>query len=73
MHSSLRCFDVAYETGLSGTSRLHDLFVKVEGMTPGEYKNGGQELQINYSFARSPFGTVMVASTAKGHLPYCFC
>lgn len=59
-------FDVAYETGLSGTSRLHDLFIKVEGMTPGEYKNGGQELCINYSFAESPFGTVIVASTAKG-------
>ncbi|HMI04696.1 MAG TPA: methylated-DNA--[protein]-cysteine S-methyltransferase [Pedobacter sp.] len=59
-------FDVAYETGLSGTSRLHDLFVKVEGMTPGEYKNGGQELHINYSFAESPFGTIIVASTAKG-------
>lgn len=59
-------FDVAYETGLSGTSRLHDLFIKVEGMTPGEYKNGGQELHINYSFAESPFGTVIVASTAKG-------
>jgi AraC family transcriptional regulator of adaptative response/methylated-DNA-[protein]-cysteine methyltransferase len=59
-------FDVAYETGLSGTSRLHDLFVKVEGMTPGEYKNGGQELHINYSFAESPFGSVIVASTAKG-------
>lgn len=34
-------FDVAYNTGLSGTGRLHDLFVKIEGMTPGEYKNGG--------------------------------
>ena len=59
-------FDVAYETGLSGTSRLHDLFVKVEGMTPGEYKNGGQELRINYSFAESPFGTIIVAATPKG-------
>jgi AraC family transcriptional regulator of adaptative response/methylated-DNA-[protein]-cysteine methyltransferase len=59
-------FDVAYETGLSGTSRLHDLFVKIEGMTPGEYKNGGQELQINYSFAESPFGLLIVAATSKG-------
>ncbi len=33
-------FDAAYETGLSGTGRLHDLFVNIEGMTPGEYKNG---------------------------------
>jgi AraC family transcriptional regulator of adaptative response/methylated-DNA-[protein]-cysteine methyltransferase len=59
-------FDTAYETGLSGTSRLHDLFIKVEGMTPGEYKNGGEALIINYSFADSPFGRVLVASTTKG-------
>ena len=37
-------FDAAYETGLSGTGRLHDLFVKIEGMTTGEYKNGGESL-----------------------------
>jgi AraC family transcriptional regulator of adaptative response/methylated-DNA-[protein]-cysteine methyltransferase len=59
-------FDVAYETGLSGTSRLHDLFVTIEGMTPGEFKNGGSNLIINYSFAESPFGHILVASTTKG-------
>jgi len=59
-------FDTAYETGLSGTGRLHDLFMKIEGMTPGEYKNGGEQLRINYSFAESPFGTILVASTPKG-------
>ena len=59
-------FDAAIETGLSGTSRLHDLFVKIEGMTPGEYKNGGENLLINYSFAESPFGNIIVASTTKG-------
>jgi len=59
-------FDTAFETGLSGTGRLHDLFIKVEGMTPGEYKNGGEQLNINYSFAESPFGTIIVASTLKG-------
>ncbi len=59
-------FDAAYETGFSGTGRLHDLFVKIEGMTPGEYKNGGENLSINYSFAETPFGNILVASTAKG-------
>jgi AraC family transcriptional regulator, regulatory protein of adaptative response / methylated-DNA-[protein]-cysteine methyltransferase len=59
-------FDVAYETGLSGTSRLHDLFMTIEGMTPAEYKHGGKSLQINYSFAESPFGNLIVASTSKG-------
>lgn len=59
-------FDAAFETGLSGTGRLHDLFINIEGMTPAEYKNGGKELAINYSFADSPFGTILVASTPKG-------
>jgi AraC family transcriptional regulator of adaptative response/methylated-DNA-[protein]-cysteine methyltransferase len=59
-------FDTAYETGLSGTGRLHDLFINIEGMTPAEYKNGGRELSINYSFAESPFGNIIVASTPKG-------
>jgi AraC family transcriptional regulator of adaptative response/methylated-DNA-[protein]-cysteine methyltransferase len=65
-------FDAAFETGLSGTDRLHDLFVNIEGMTPAEYKNGGQALTINYSFAESPFGNILVASTAKGicHLAF---
>jgi AraC family transcriptional regulator of adaptative response/methylated-DNA-[protein]-cysteine methyltransferase len=35
-------------------------------MTPGEYKNGGEQLAINYSFAESPFGTIIIASTHKG-------
>jgi AraC family transcriptional regulator of adaptative response/methylated-DNA-[protein]-cysteine methyltransferase len=59
-------FDAAFETGLSGTGRLHDLFMKIEGMTPGEFKNGGESLSINYSYAESPFGNILVASTAKG-------
>ena len=59
-------FEAAHETGLSGTGRLHDLFIKIEGMTPGEFKNGGATLDINYSFAQSPFGDILVASTAKG-------
>lgn len=58
--------DTAFETGLSGTSRLHDLFINIEGMTPAEYKNGGKNLQINYSYAESPFGNLIVASTSKG-------
>ena len=59
-------FETAYETGLSGTGRLHDLFINIEGMTPAEYKNGGKDLDINYSFAESPFGNILVASTEKG-------
>jgi len=65
-------FNAAFETGLSGTGRLHDLFVTIEGMTPGEFKNGGVALTINYDFCPTPFGTVLIASTQKGicHLSF---
>ena len=58
--------DAAHETGLSSTSRLHDLFVNIERMTPGEFKNGGESLVIKYCFAESPFGQIIIASTPKG-------
>lgn len=59
-------FDAAHETGLSGTGRLHDLFVQIEGMTPGTYKNGGENLEIRYSYAETPFGEALTAATDKG-------
>lgn len=59
-------FDAAEQTGLSGTGRLHDLFVKIEGMTPLDYKNGGEKLAINYNVASTVFGLVLVASTYRG-------
>ncbi|HTQ66801.1 MAG TPA: methylated-DNA--[protein]-cysteine S-methyltransferase [Puia sp.] len=59
-------YDAAYDTGLSGTGRLHDLFVNIEGMTPGEYKNGGKNLSIQYSFHECRFGNYVVASTSVG-------
>ncbi len=59
-------FDTAHSSGLSGTGRLHDLFVNIEGMTPAEFKNGGAALRIHYSFALSVFGEVLIASTPRG-------
>ena len=58
--------NVSNEIGLSSSSRLHDLFINIEGMTPGEFKNGGACLTINYSFRESPFGNIIIASTNKG-------
>jgi AraC family transcriptional regulator, regulatory protein of adaptative response / methylated-DNA-[protein]-cysteine methyltransferase len=57
---------VSFETGLSGTSRLHDLFIQIEGMTPGEYQHGGKNLHIYYSVAETVFGNILIASTEKG-------
>lgn len=59
-------FDATFATGLSSTSRLHDLFIQIEGMTPAEYKHGGQSLTIHYQFAETLFGEVLIASTHKG-------
>ena len=59
-------FDTAFEVGLSGTSRLHDLFINIEGMTPAEYKNEGSYLNINYIFALTQFVEIIVASNPKG-------
>jgi len=59
-------FNTAYQTGLSGTGRLHDLFVTIEGMTPGEFKDGGKNLSLHYSYAETSFGEILIASTPIG-------
>lgn len=59
-------FDAVYNTELSETEPLHQLFVKIERMSPDESKNGGKGLQINYSFWPTPFGRILIASTTKG-------
>jgi AraC family transcriptional regulator, regulatory protein of adaptative response / methylated-DNA-[protein]-cysteine methyltransferase len=56
----------ALEAGLSGPSRLHDLCLKIEAMTPGDYAKAGAGLTIDVDFAWSPFGLAIVAATEKG-------
>ena len=58
--------DAAYGSGLSGPGRLHDLFVNVEAMTPGEYKHRGRGLTIRYGAHPSPFGQCLIMRTARG-------
>lgn len=48
--------DAAHEAGLSGTGRLHDLFVTIEGVTPGQFKQAGAGLDLSYGLFDSPFG-----------------
>lgn len=62
----LSLFNTSLALGLSSTSRLHDLFIQIEGMTPAEYKNGGKNLTIYYATYSSLFGEVLIASTDKG-------
>lgn len=56
----------AYQAGLSGPGRLHDLFVSCEAMTPGEYRRRGEGVDIRYAFQPTPFGEALVAMTQKG-------
>jgi AraC family transcriptional regulator of adaptative response/methylated-DNA-[protein]-cysteine methyltransferase len=58
--------DAALEAGLSGPSRLHDLCLKIEAMTPGDYAKGGEQIAIDHGFADGPFGRVLVMATEKG-------
>jgi AraC family transcriptional regulator of adaptative response/methylated-DNA-[protein]-cysteine methyltransferase len=58
--------DTALDAGLSGPSRLHDLFVTFEAMTPGEYKKQGRGLAISYGYHPTPFGECFLATTARG-------
>jgi len=66
LRDSASVLDASYEVGLSGSSRLHDLFVTHEAMTPGDYRNRGSGLKIAYGFHPSPFGQVLVMATDKG-------
>ena len=63
---SKNLLDVTYETGLSSPGRLHDLFVTYEALTPGQYKNKGAGLTIDYGFHPTPFGECLLAVTERG-------
>jgi len=65
LREDLSLSEIAYEAGLSGTGRLHDLFINLEGMTPGQYKKSGSGMTIFYGFHMSPFGAYILALTSK--------
>ncbi len=54
--------DVAHDAGLSGTGRLHDLFVTIEGVTPGQFKQAGSGLVLTYGVFDSPFGAYLLGA-----------
>jgi AraC family transcriptional regulator of adaptative response/methylated-DNA-[protein]-cysteine methyltransferase len=66
LESRINLLDVTYEAGLTSPSRLHDLFVTCEAVTPGEYKSKGQGVSITYGFHPSPFGHCLLAITERG-------
>ncbi len=64
--------DATYEAGLSSPSRLHDLFVAHEALTPGDHKKKGAGLTISYGIAVTPFGPALIGMTGRGlcHLAF---
>jgi AraC family transcriptional regulator, regulatory protein of adaptative response / methylated-DNA-[protein]-cysteine methyltransferase len=66
LKGSASVLEAAYEVGLSGGGRLHDLFVSHEAMTPGDYKRRGDGLEMGYGFHASPFGEVLLIVTERG-------
>jgi AraC family transcriptional regulator, regulatory protein of adaptative response / methylated-DNA-[protein]-cysteine methyltransferase len=66
LRDSASILDTAYEVGLSGPGRLHDLFVTHEGMSPGLYKAKGKGLSIRHGFHDCPFGRALVMVTGMG-------
>lgn len=65
--------DASYAVGLSGPSRLHDLFMVGEAVTPGDFKRGGETLTITYGWHASPFGDCLIAMTPHGICEVNFC
>lgn len=66
LEKSINLLDVTYEAGLTSPGRLHDLFVTCEAVTPGEYKDKGEGLEIAYGYHATPFGECMLATTDRG-------
>jgi AraC family transcriptional regulator, regulatory protein of adaptative response / methylated-DNA-[protein]-cysteine methyltransferase len=66
LQGSASLLETAYEVGLSGAGRLHDLFVSHEAMTPGDYKRRGDGIEIAYGFHPSPFGEALLLATERG-------
>ncbi|WP_298436128.1 methylated-DNA--[protein]-cysteine S-methyltransferase [Geobacter sp.] len=66
LRQSHSVLDTSLDCGLSGPGRLHDLFVTLDALTPGEYKAQGAGLAIHYGFHPTPFGTCLVAVTDRG-------
>lgn len=64
--------ETAYDSGLSGPGRLHDLFVTFDAVTPGEYKARGAGLTIDYGFVATPFGDGFLAQTPRGVCGFAF-
>lgn len=66
LRSSMPILEVSHCVGLSSGSRLHEHFVQLEAVTPGEYGNQGRDLKIDYAVHETPFGAAFIAQSSRG-------
>jgi len=66
LRQSQPVLETSFAVGLSSPGRLHDLLINVDAVTPGEYKNRGEGLLIEYGQHPTPFGPCLIATTARG-------
>jgi AraC family transcriptional regulator of adaptative response/methylated-DNA-[protein]-cysteine methyltransferase len=72
LRESKSVMNTAYDSGLSGPGRLHDLFVSVVAMTPGEFKKAGEGLSVIYGVHSTPFGEALIALSPRGICGFSF-
>ena len=73
LDESTSILNTSNELGLSSSSRLSEQFISIEAVTPGEYKSGGDNLEIKFGIHPSPFGNMLIAITARGICNISFC
>ncbi len=72
LENSKSILETSLDVGLSSSSRLHDLFINFEGITPNEYKNIGESITITYGVGNSPFGKTFLAQSTRGIMALMF-
>jgi AraC family transcriptional regulator of adaptative response/methylated-DNA-[protein]-cysteine methyltransferase len=72
LEESRSVLHTSFDVGLSGPGRLHDLFVTLDGVTPGEFATGGEGVELTYGVAPTPFGEALIGRTPRGvcHLSF---
>ena len=73
LSDDMSVMEAAYDSGLSAPARLNELFVRIEAITPAEFKSKGHGINIDYGFHSTPFGKCLIGATERGVTGVEFC
>ena len=73
LQNKMSVLDTTFDTGLSAPARLNELFVRLEAITPAQYKNKGEGIVVNYGFHQTAFGDCLLGATDRGVSSLTFC